>query len=471
MLSCRVLGLCGVLSCSWLAGCASDDKPVKPTDEPSLAGALCDGQAGLSAVAPSADGTRVAFVSCSDAVPAVLVHDLTTHTEVNLGEAPQGSTVEWLPSARSDEPQKYVLFGVPSELWVRAADASTDAVRVSEGDSGTVHRAILQRISDTEFAPRLHVLATTGDTRTLSVRDPHDDYAEATELYSGSDITADLSQISGSGRTLILTPSAEDQKYLQVQWNTNKAMWQVSTLSFGPADWVMAPVGLGDTHNFALHGDQLVRVELKTGVTEEIVAAGEGLLEGTAHLVDREDAPGTKYVYYILNGDPTRRDRDGKMPAETLAEADAVAQRLTPDESTLLYLSEGALYSVPAEGGASQSLVERKNDSDRIDAAFPGSGSAFAYTVGGTVYRVDLADATASEVSGVSAAQGSVTYDGLGTAILLLDEAGNLQSAPDSTLSPETVATSVTNFWPVANSSKILAVSEKVLRLYPADAP
>ncbi|HWA73723.1 MAG TPA: hypothetical protein VG937_15360 [Polyangiaceae bacterium] len=471
MFSNRVLGLCGVLSCLWLVGCASDDKPIEATDEPSLEGTLCDGQAGLSAVAPSADGTRVAFVSCSGSSPAVIVHDLATHDEVNLGEVPDGSSVEWLPSARSDEPQKYLLYGLPSELWVRAADASTDAVRVAEGDSGALHRAILQRISDTEFAPRLHVLSAVEGTLTLSVRDPHDDYATATELYAGSDILPDLSQISGSGRTVILTPTEEDQGYVQVQWNTNKAMWQTSTLSFGPADWVMAPVGLGDTHNFALHGDQLVRVELKTGAIEEIVASGEGLLDGTAHLVDREDAPGTKYVYYILNGDPTRRDRDGKMAPETLAEANAVAQQLTPDESTLLYLTDGELRGVPAEGGAAQLLVDRKNETGRIDAAFAGSGSAFVYTVGGTVYRVDLADGTASELSGVSVEQGSVTYDGLGTAILFLDEAGNLVSAPDSTLSPETVATSVTNFWPVPKSAKILAVSDGVLRLYPADAP
>jgi hypothetical protein len=232
----------------------------------------------------------------------------------------------------------------------------------------------------------------------------------------------------------------------------------------------MAPVGLGDTHNFALHEDQLVRVELKTGKISEIVASGAGLLDGTSHLVDREDAPGTKYVYYIVNGDPTRRDRDGAMPAETLAESNAVAQRLTPDQSTLLYLSDGALHGLPAEGGASQLLVEAANETDRIDATFPSSGSSFAYTVGGSVYRVDLADGSASELSLVDAKPGSVTYDGLGTSLLLLDQQGNLLRAPEGTLEPETVTKTVTNFWPLANSTQILAVSDGVLRSYSADS-
>lgn len=461
MSSNRILSLCGALSFLLPIGCGDEDKVA---DEPkSLAAELCDAQA----VAPSADGTRVAFLSCATDSPTVVVHDLATHDEVKLGEAPVGATVDWLPSARSDEPQKYVLFGTPAGLFVRAADASAEAIPVAEGDENAVHRAILQRISNTEFSPRLHVLQTVGDKLTLTVRGQDDGYASATEIYSSADITSDLSQISASGRTLVITPSAADGSYTQVQWNTTQSAWQTSTLPFGPAQWVMAPVGLGDTHNFALHGDELVRVELKTGNISELVASGEGLLEGTAHLVDREDAPGTKYVYFILNGDPTRRDRDGAMPAETLAEANAVAQRLTPDLSTLLYLSDGALYALPAEGGASQLLVDAAaNQTDRIDAAFPGSGSAFAYTVGSTVYGVDVAGGSASEVSGVEAEAASVTYDGLGTSILLLDKEDNLVRIPQATLEPETVSVSVTDFWPVPNSAKILAVSNGILRSY-----
>ena len=181
-----------------------------------------------------------------------------------LGEAPQGASVAWLPSARSDEPQKYLLFGTPAELSVRAADASAEVVRVAEGDDQAVYRALLQRISNTEFSPRLHILQTVDGTPTLSVRGPEDGYASATETYSSADITTDLSQISASGRTLILTPNAVDAGYVQVQWNTTQSAWQTSTLPFGHGQRVMAPVGLGDTHNFALHGDQLVRVEFRS---------------------------------------------------------------------------------------------------------------------------------------------------------------------------------------------------------------
>jgi hypothetical protein len=233
----------------------------------------------------------------------------------------------------------------------------------------------------------------------------------------------------------------------------------------------MAPVGLGDTHNFALHEDQLVRVELKTGKVEEIVATGGGLLDDPGHLVDREDAPGVKYIYYIANGDPTRRDRDGLMAPETLAQANAVAQRLSPDLSTLLYLSDGALYAVPAEGGEARALETEDNATGRIDAAFPKTGSSVAYTVGSSIYRIQLADGSASKISGASGVQGVASYDGTGSAILFLDEADSLMRVPGEARAPEEVVDGVSGFWPLASSSKVLAVSDGILKVFSFDAP
>lgn len=412
----------------------------------------------------------MAFLSCASSAPTVIVHDLETGAEVILGEAPEDSSLEWLPVARTGDAEDYLLFGTPNELWVRAADASSDAVRVAD-DTEAVHRGLLQRVSNTEFAPRLHVLETTGETRTLSVRSPDDGYAEPTIVYTSDSVQADLSQISASGRTLILSPSAESGKYVKAQWNTTQSKWVAEALTFGPAQWVMAPVGLGDTHNFAFHEDQLVRVELGTGEVQVIAAPGEGLLDSPSHLLDREDAPGVKYVYYILNGDPTRRARDASMPPEALADANAVTQRLTPDVSTLLYLSDGVLYALPAEGGAPVALVEAQNESGRIDATFPGAGSSFAYAVAGAVYRVELADGTSSEISGGSAVEGTVSYDGLGSALLFLDDSGQLLRVPEGKLAAEPVAASVTSFWPLVKSPKILAITGGTLRAFAFDTP
>jgi hypothetical protein len=153
------------------------------------------------------------------------------------------------------------------------------------------------------------------------------------------------------------------------------------------------------------------------------------------------------------------------MAPETLVDADAVAQLLTPDLATLLYLSKGALYALPAEGGEPVSLIDAGDDSGRIDATFPSSGSSFAYTVGGAVYRIELAESLAIDISGATAVPGTVAYDGVGTAILFLDQAGDLLRVPQGELSPSRAATGVTGFWPVAKSSEILAITEGKLRL------
>jgi hypothetical protein len=126
---------------------------------------------------------------------------------------------------------------------------------------------------------------------------------------------------------------------------------------------------------------------------------------------------------------------------------------------------------MPAEGGTPGVLVDAENETDRIDATFPGSGSTFAYTVAGSIYRVELADGTASQIEDRTAKPGSVTYDGLGSSIVFLDDAGDLVRAPVSTLAPEAVAASVTAFWPIASSPNVLAVSDGVLRLVSLEAP
>ena len=63
---------------------------------------------------------------------------------------------------------------------------------------------------------------------------------------------ADLSQLSASGRTLIVTPTDDAAPFVQVQWNMTNGKWETTPLSFGPSNWAMAPVGLGDTHNLRI---------------------------------------------------------------------------------------------------------------------------------------------------------------------------------------------------------------------------
>jgi hypothetical protein len=91
--------------------------------------------------------------------------------------------------------------------------------------------------------------------------------------------------------------------------------------------------------------------------------------------------------------------------------------------------------------------------------------------VEGTIDRVDLADSTALAFEGAAAEAGTVSYDGTGSAILFLDATGRLQRVPEGATSAEPVAESVSDYWPVPKSSKVLAISEGTLRLFAFGAP
>ena len=135
--------------------------------------------AGQVMAAVSPDATRVAFLSCADlAAPRVIVRHLESQAETSLGSAPAGSSIEWLLDG------EHVLFGTASELWVRRADASSDAIRVAEG-TADAHRTFKQRVNSTLFAPRLLVAETLAASVKVTLRGPDDGYAAPTTLFEG----------------------------------------------------------------------------------------------------------------------------------------------------------------------------------------------------------------------------------------------------------------------------------------------
>ena len=410
---------------------------------------LCPLLAGKTPVAASPDGKLVAYLSCAQTNPAVVVYELATKKSSELGPAPADSSIEWLLDG------KYVYYGSASETYVRAADVATPAVRIS---TGTIdgHRAFQERISNTAFAPRLLVLETDGGVHRVSARKVDDGYTTRLTLIEDAALALDISQLSASGRTLIATvaPAQGTSQYRKMRTNNAQPM---STLPFTPNDWVMAPTGLGDTHNFALHDDRLVRIELDTGVIAELVPAGSGLLAGNAHLLDREDAPGKKHVYFIQNGDPSRRIREGTEPTEVLATANAVAQAMTPDLLTILYLSDQQLYAVSAEGGgaAARPLVSETNAETKLNLAFSTTTRDVAYVANRKLFRIALANDAVQPFSD-TIDPASVKFDGLGQAILFITEAGALKRASPGSADPATIAPSVQGFWPVPTTTTVL---------------
>jgi hypothetical protein len=413
----------------------------------------CPAVAGRVAVAGSPDGKQVAFLSCAKSSPAVVVYTHATGVLAELGPAPADSSVEWLIDG------KHVYYGSANESYVRAADITADgagpAVRISTGVIND-HRAFEERISNTQFGPRLMVLETEGSTRRISVRKPDDGYATRLDLIEDPGVALDISQLSDSGRTLIATVAVEGgpAEYRKIRTNLAQA---TTTLPFGPNTWVMAPTGLGDTHNFALNGDRLVRVQLDTGAIAELVPAGSGLLAGTDHIFDREESPGVKYVHFIQNGDPCRRIREGTSPTEVFATANAVAQVLSRDLTTVLYLSDQQLFAVSAVGGGASArpLATAPNTATKLNIVFSETTRDFAYMVDHKLFRISLANDAAQQLS-TMANPAAVKFDGLGQSILFMTDAGALQRATPTATTPDTIEPAVQGFWPVPATSLVV---------------
>ena len=412
----------------------------------------CPSVGGSKPVAGSPDGTSVAFLSCAKSSPAVVVYKLATREQTELGPAPAASSVEWLLDG------KHVYYGTANEAYVRAADITADgagpAVRISTGVIND-HSAFLERVSSTAFEPRLMVLETEGSLRRISVRKPDDGYSTRLVLIEDTTLALDISQLSDSGRTLIatVTPEGGAPEYKKIRTNLAQA---TTTLPFGPNDWVMAPTGLGDTHNFALKGDRLVRVQLDNGSIVELVPAGSGLLAGTEHLLEREESPGVKYVHFIQNGDPSRRIREGTAPIQVLATANAVAQAMSRDLTTVLYLSDQQLYAVSSVGGAAaRPLVTEPNTATTLNLVFSETTRDVAYLVGPKLFRISLVNDAVQPLS-TTANPAWVKFDGLGQSILFMTDAGALQRVVPTASAPETLEPSVQGFWPVPSTANVV---------------
>lgn len=469
-----------------LPACAGSEKPSRDA-EPVLSGSLCEIGEGQTPASPTPDGSRVAYLGCTPEGPQVIVHDLTTGDETVLAPAEADSSVEWLLDTKSDA--RFVAFASSAAgLSVVADDGTGEPVRIGTGTVSS-HRPIAQKQGNTTiFLPRLLVLEEEGDTKRISLHRPDDGYSVGSMLLEEPNLRSDLSALSASGRTLVLTLEQGGELEYRGQLTGEMTSFE---MPFGPKTWVLAPVGLGDKHTYVLQGDELARIELSTGKTTVIVPADSGLLEGTAHILAREDRPGAQHVYYIQNGDPTRAERPEKVgeplpkEPEVIVEANAVAQVLTPDTATLLYKSDGALYAVSAAGGDPRLLVEDTGDGNEIPVVFsstPAAASAqasvvneeelfaqkseLAFLAHGTLYRILLSDDTVQPISGPEPRSvAHIAYDGLGEALWYLSTDGALAHVGAGETDAQILAETVDRFWAVPESSSVLVARNGRLEL------
>jgi hypothetical protein len=436
----------------------------------------------------SPDGERVAYVTCNGE-PKLMIHEFESGLDVEVTDAHADTSVEWLLD--SDADPHFLLFGRAGEWYVIPDDGSTEPTPIANGTL-IDHRPISQKQgSTTTFLPRLLVLEENEDRKRVLVRRPDDGYAEPTVLESDMELRGDLSQLSGSGRTLVFETTAANAEVKYVARYTYEAGG--FAMPFGPKSWTMAPVGLGDKHNYVMNGDEFARIDLVNGDLSVIVPAGAGLLAGTEHLIPRENSPGNQHVYYIQNGDPTRAIRPVPPkkvePPEVLVEANAIAQAMTPDADTLLYVSEGVLHAIGAAGGEPRALVEGAESSPRIDVAYSSTPAAasrqassinemeifrkkpeLVYTSNGKLHRISLADDSVETITSAEARGGTAVYDGLGEAILFMTSDGALARVASKESEAEAIANSVDRFWTIPGSADVLVASEGTLELVSSES-
>ena len=409
---------------------------------------LCPLVAGKVPVAASPDGKKIAYLSCAQTTPAVVVYDLATRASSELGPAPADSSVEWLLDG------SHVYYGSAAETHVRAANIMTPAVRISTGVIDG-HRAFMERISNTAFAPRLMVLETEGTLHRISVRKADDGYATRLILVEDAALQPDISQVSASGRTLIATlVPARARRSIRRSEPTSLSRPSPCRSVRTTGSWLRA----GSVTRTISRCTTIDWFESSStpASSPSWFRPARVYLAGTAHLLDREDAPGKKHVYFIQNGDPSRRVREGDEPIEVLATANAVAQVMSPDLSTMLYLSDQQLSAVSAEGGGTpRPLTTEANAETALNVVFSTTTRDAAYIANRKLFRISLAN-DAVQAFSVIIDPASVKFDGLGQSILFVTDTGALQRVSPGSATPETIAPSVQGYWPMPTTSTVL---------------
>ncbi|MEZ4336935.1 MAG: hypothetical protein R3B82_09935 [Sandaracinaceae bacterium] len=360
-----------------------DDAGVEPLPGEVLATGVCAGDRQV-AVAP--DGSRVAWVSCEgDAAvwiaplpagaPAARVADARPTTTVEL--SPDSAWVLWTDAEGTD-------------AAVRRADLSSAAVSLSA--AGAVREARFVLV-DPEGTPELRLLTRTSVASATRVesRTDADGFAVAARLLDDAGPSASLELVSGSRSTLIVAvETAGARAYRMVPTGGGVAP---TTLPIDPDRLVMGPVGMGDTHGIARVGSGLVFVEFATGTEAELEP--DGVAPDVGWLV--LDVGGQRLAYYLRNGDPTRRPRNGAGASVTLSTADATDLWATPHGDALIYPSGGRVYRL-VDGSAP------------VDLRALRATASSARTL--TTSRLALADGTVLRVLGTDGSGATDVEDG-----------------------------------------------------------
>ena len=433
-------------------GGIANDGPTRDASDSGLRSVCPPQSSAQRVVATSGDGALLAFLRCKGSTVEVVAQALQANApEVVLASGQADYSVEVLLDG------EHVLFGAGGKWFVRAADASVDAVAVAAG--AVLHtRAFSERVSSTSFEPRLLVMEQDEALRRVTVRQSNDGYSTPLTIFEDADLQGGLENLSASGRTLVVTLSqASGRTFFKLRTNNAADPFD---MPFGPDELAMAPVGLGDTHNFAFDGEKLVRVKLEDG--KRTVLVETGLLNDPSQLLEREHAPGEKFAHFIVNGNPSRRDRNAEQATETLATANAIAQALSPDNNVLIYLSDNKLFSVPAVGGAAPvELISDTGALSELVVAFAPDSSELAMRVadGGLVRSPLTAGGAAVTLEAAPVLPESIAYSADGAQLLWITQNGTLRAAALSAGEARTLAENVSLWVAIPGGNQIAYVA------------
>lgn len=382
------------------------------------------------AVAVTSDGARVAYVTCSGD-RAVWTVVLPNDTPVRIDDAADDATVTFSPD------DAWVLYDTPTQTRVRDVGATRAAQTVSapRADEARFYQHTSSQI-------RVLALVSDGGTRRVDLLTDADLFASSTTLIADPGIVGDLSLVSGSRDTLLVAVDDGGTAYRRVPLDGVTA---IDVLPIDPATTLFGPVGLGNTHGIAAVGGGLEFVEFATGTGVELAPDGVNPDDPRFDVSIGAD----RYVFFLRDGDPTRRLRDGTAAAQTLATGAADGLALTGDGSRLVFTSTGRLFTVDFDGSAAVDLGAYADEVE--DVAFARDGSELAFVRGGALV-VSPPDQT-----GMSAVRddalvvsGSAGYSGDGTLVWL--RGADLRAGDP----PQTLAVGVARWWPVPRDAAVI---------------
>ena len=405
---------------------------------------VCDLPVTTGDVEVSPDGARVAYVACDGDAATARVIELATGDETVLGPTEADATVQFSPDSA------FVLFGASGTFDIRDVAAASAATRLTGGSVVETRFVEVTPSAGAPFTTLLYSFTLAGDT-TIAARDLAALGTERT-LASSDRLEPSLALISNTGQNLFVGED-DGSGFVRYQQISIEGVAVQMPLPFGPTEFDMVQPGLGNTHGAArAPGGRFVFRKLEDD--SEINELAPSGVDPTHPVLDLTSG-GTRYLYFIVDGDVSRHERSATSGSLSMLTTGAARTlHALPDSSRVLFVSGTSLFSIPADGGTAVELLTGLGAGNvRIVSA--ADSSEVLVLAGGSLWRTspDTADAETLDPTGVT----SPGYRGDGSGVFWLRH-GSLAAAGSGVVAP------ADGWWPIPSSSDLLYLTSGTLR-------